>query len=160
MSTLLNIREIQIKTTMTYHLTWVRIAIVKHSTKNKGWIRCGEMRTPLHRCWKVDWEQPLWTQYVCLLSGPLCLTFLEPVDCNLPGSSVHGILQARTLEWVAMPSSRGSSPPRDRTQVSYVSCVGRWIFFYHQCRLGSPWRQCGGSLNNENGNKITIFLST
>ena len=131
MSTLLNIREIQIKTTMTYHLTWVRIAIVNHSTKNKGWIRCGEMRTPLHRCWKVDWEQPLWTQYVCLLSGPLCLTFLEPVDCNLPGSSVHGILQARTLEWVAMPSSRGSSPPRDRTQVSYVSCVGRWIFFYH-----------------------------
>ena len=36
--------------------------------------------------------------------------------CSLPGSSVHGILQARILEWVAMPFSRGSSPPRDRTQ--------------------------------------------
>ena len=45
-----------------------------------------------------------------------------------PGSSVHGILQARILEWVAMPSSRGSSPPRDQTQVSYISCIGRWFF--------------------------------
>ena len=47
------------------------------------------------------------------------------VDWSPPGSSVHGILQARTLEWVATPSSRGSSPPRDWTCVSYVSCFGR-----------------------------------
>ena len=39
----------------------------------------------------------------------------DPVDCTPPGSSVHGILQARMLEWVAMPSSRGSSQPRERT---------------------------------------------
>ena len=39
----------------------------------------------------------------------------DHMDCNLPGSSVHGILQARRLEWVAMPSSRGASLPRDRT---------------------------------------------
>ena len=38
-----------------------------------------------------------------------CLTLCNPVDCSLTGSSVHGILQARILEWVAMPSSRGSS---------------------------------------------------
>ena len=44
------------------------------------------------------------------------------------GSSVHGILQARTLEWVAMPSSRGSSQPRDRTWVSCVSHIGRRFF--------------------------------
>ena len=43
----------------------------------------------------------------------LCLTLCNPMDCRPPGSSVHGILQARTLEWVAMPSSRGSSRPRD-----------------------------------------------
>ena len=43
------------------------------------------------------------------------------MDCSLPGSSVHGILQARILEWVAIPFSRGSSRPRDRTCVSYVS---------------------------------------
>ena len=47
-----------------------------------------------------------------------CPTLWEPKDCILPGSSVHGILQARLLEWVAMPSSKGSSQPRDRTHVS------------------------------------------
>ena len=44
--------------------------------------------------------------------------FCDPMDCSPPGSSVHGILQARILERVATSSSRGSSPPRDRTQVS------------------------------------------
>ena len=43
----------------------------------------------------------------------LCLTLCDPMDCSPPGSSVHGIIQARILEWVAMPSSRGSSWPRD-----------------------------------------------
>ena len=42
-----------------------------------------------------------------------CLTLYNPTDYSPPGSSVHGILQARILEWVAMPSSRGSSQPRD-----------------------------------------------
>ena len=50
----------------------------------------------------------------------LCPILCDAMDCSLPGSSVHGILQARILEWVAMPSSRGSSQPRDRTQVSHV----------------------------------------
>ena len=45
------------------------------------------------------------------------------MDCSLPGSSVHGILQARLLEWVAMPSSRGSSQPRDRTE---SLCLLHW----------------------------------
>ena len=43
----------------------------------------------------------------------LCLTLCDPMDCSLPGSSVHGILQARILEWVAISFSRGSSRPRD-----------------------------------------------
>jgi hypothetical protein len=47
---------------------------------------------------------------------------------SLPGSSVQGILQARTLEWLAMLSSRGSSDPR--TEVSYVSCVGRQVLYH------------------------------
>ena len=49
-----------------------------------------------------------------------CLTLCDPVDCSLPGSSVDGILQARILEWVAISFSRGSSRPRDRTQVSRI----------------------------------------
>ena len=55
---------------------------------------------------------------VVVLFAQLCLTLCDPMDCNLPGSSVHGILQARILEWAAIPFSRGSSRPRDQTQVS------------------------------------------
>ena len=59
--------------------------------------------------------------YVCVLAIQSCLTLCEPVDYSLLGSSVHGILQARILEWVAIPFSRGSSQPRDRTQVSCIA---------------------------------------
>ena len=52
-----------------------------------------------------------------------CPTLCDPVDCSLPGSSIHGILQARILEWVAISFSRGSSRPRDWTNVSHL--VGR-----------------------------------
>ena len=48
-----------------------------------------------------------------------------------------GILQPKILEWIAMPSSRGSSWPRDLTHGSYVSCIGRWVL-YHQHHKGSP----------------------
>ena len=63
--------------------------------------------------------------------------FCDPMDLNLPGSSVHGILQARILEWVAMTSFRGSSWLRDWTRVSYVSCIGRGVL-YQLSHLGSP----------------------
>ena len=51
----------------------------------------------------------------------LCLTLCSPVDCSLPGSSIHGIFQARILEWVAICLSRGSSRPRDRTRVLHIA---------------------------------------
>ena len=50
----------------------------------------------------------------------LCPTLCDPMDCSPPLSSVHGIFQARVLEWVAISFSRGSSQPRDRTQVSPI----------------------------------------
>ena len=53
---------------------------------------------------------------LCLVTQS-CMTFCDPIDYSPPGSSVHGILQATIPEWVAMPSSRGSSQPRDRTSV-------------------------------------------
>ena len=74
--------------------------------------------------------------------GPVaqsCLTLCDSVDCGPPGSSAHGILQARILVWVAMSFSRGSSRPRDLTHISYVSCIDRRIL-YHQCHLGIPHR--------------------
>ena len=58
---------------------------------------------------------------VCVLVTQLCLTLWDPMDCSQPGSSVQGILQARKLERVAIPFSRGSSWPRDRTQVSCMA---------------------------------------
>ena len=63
----------------------------------------------------------------CMLSHFSHIRLCNPTDCSLPGSSVHGIFQARILEWVAMPSSRGSSWPSDRTHVSYVSWIGRRV---------------------------------
>ena len=56
------------------------------------------------------------------------------LDCSPPGPSVHGIIQARILEWVAISSSRGSSWPRDGTHVSCVFCIGRRILNHHFTR--------------------------
>ena len=50
-----------------------------------------------------------------------CLTLCDPMDCSLSGSSVHGIFQARVLEWIAISSSRGSSRPKNRTRVSRIA---------------------------------------
>ena len=75
----------------------------------------------------------LWVRAKSLQS---CVTVCDPMDYSPPGSSVHGILQARILQWVTRPFSRGSSQPRGRTQ---VSCTGRQIFFFlPPSHLGNP----------------------
>ena len=70
----------------------------------------------------------------CAESFQSCLTLCDPMDHSPPDSSAHGILQARILEWAAMPSSRGSSQPRERTCIC-LYC--RWIL-YPLSHLGSP----------------------
>ena len=72
---------------------------------------------------------------LCLVAQ-LYLTLCDPMDCSPPASSVHGILQARILEWVAMPSSRESSQPRDCTQVSCGSRIAGSFFTTEP--LGKP----------------------
>ena len=72
-----------------------------------------------------------------MLVAQLCLTACNPMDCSSPGASVHGILQARILEWVAISFSRGSSWPRVQTYISYVSCIGRWVL-YHLSHRETP----------------------
>ena len=72
------------------------------------------------------------TPYVLVAQS--CLTLGDPMDCNPPGSSVHGILQARILEWVAMPFARESFRPRDQTR-SRASQAGS----LPPCHLGSPF---------------------
>ena len=78
----------------------------------------------------LGWEDPLAAQP--------CLTLWDPVDCSPPGFSVHGIFQARILEWVAIFFCRGSSWPRDQTHISCVSCIGRQIFFFTTEPPGKP----------------------
>ena len=63
-------------------------------------------------CFNTEPRRWWWRSCTCAQS---CPTLCHPMDCSPPGSSVHGILQARILEWAAMPSSRGSSQSRNRT---------------------------------------------
>ena len=71
----------------------------------------------------------------------LCPTLCDPMDCSLPGSSVHGIFQAIVLEWISISFSRGSSQPRDQTQVSHIvdRCLTIWATREAPlCHVGSP----------------------
>ena len=76
----------------------------------------------------------LYLSYPCTKLLQSRLTLCNAMDCSLPGSSVHRILQKKILEWVVKPSSRGSSQPRDQTCVSYVSCICRQVLY-----LRSQW---------------------
>ena len=66
----------------------------------------------------------------CCLVSRLYLTLCNPLGYSPPGSSVHGISQARILEWIAISFSRGSSWLRNQTCISCLSCIGRWIFYH------------------------------
>ena len=73
------------------------------------------------------------------------LTLCDPMDCSPPGSSVHGILQAKILEWVAVSFSRGSSQPKDETWVSCVSCMAGGLFTgsHKFCSCSAPGEKQG-----------------
>ena len=96
---------------------------------------------PLHSFW-------------CAKSLQSFPTFCDPMDCSPPGSSVHGVIQARTLEWVAIPSSSGSSRPRDRTHVSYVWCIGRRFLYHWATILSGAISNCSVLLS---GNILDTF---
>ena len=114
----------------------------------------------------MDWVLQAWKRPTGLASGSLfkhkslilapvtslksevtqsCPTLCNPMDCSLPGSSVHGIIQARILEWV--PFSRGSAQPRDQTQKSHIA--GRFFTFWatrkpsapNKCMLNTWWTE-------------------
>ena len=95
--------------------------------------------------WLSNWRELNWSCFygwlcLCIQSQPaLC----NPVDCSPPGSSIHGVSQARILEGVAISSSRGPSQPRDWVHVSWVYCTaGR---FFTDEPLGKPMDNCSCS---------------
>ena len=81
---------------------------------------------------KIEMGHDIWL--LLLFNCPVVWLFWHPRDCNPSGSSVQGISQSRTLEWVAIPFSRGSSPARNWT---HVSCIGRQILYLWATR-GAP----------------------
>ena len=84
-------------------------------------------------------------------SGPLpacvcaqsCLTLCNPKDCSPQGSSVHGILQARIVEWPVKYPSPGDLSPKTHTHVPYIPCIGRWVL--HHYRHNETEQDPGGS---------------
>ena len=101
---------------ISYYISAIIELIVSYRLKNR--------EHPIHiSVFSEFWLLNMGNRYKIILFkkvsvAQLCPTLCNPMDCSPPGSSVHGILQARILEWVAMPSSRGSSQPRDGTHVS------------------------------------------
>ena len=93
---------------------------------------------------------------VCAKLLQVCPTLGDPMDHGPSGSSVHGILQAKILEWVAIPSSSGFSPPRDQAR---VSCIGRRVL-YHWPHLGSPLLTMPGVNLNSTHFALLLYLQS
>ena len=126
--------------------------------------------------WLSDWTELNWAyckqiKYICpkylpvtcccCLVTKLCLTLWDPMDCSPPSSSVCGILQARILEWAAIPSSRGSSWPRDQTQVSCVAGIFFTIWATREgqslCTRSYSW-PCTVCINMKGSDKYYLIL--
>ena len=151
-------------------LSWTLLGIYSSTSSNSS----NSMETFLARSLCQKWTEwtvqesslgianSLWnTKRVYVKLFQSYLTLCNPMDCSLPGSSVCGILQAKILEWVAMPFSRGFSLPRDQTYISYVPCIGRQVFFLiisatHKAvvriKQGNSWKSSaepGSSVNSQ-----------
>ena len=117
-------------------------SVLKHSQSNIHLVCSNQDVNKIHMLELANFSLRFFNLCVRVQSLQSCPTLWDAMDCSPPGSSVHGILQARILEWVAMPSSRGSSWPRNRT---CVSCIAGG-FFTHLSRLGSQFQSVSVSL--------------
>ena len=94
----------------------------------------GTIFLEIESIWTLLWVKKCMHRQECQVihakSLQSCLTLCNPMNCSSPGSSVHGILQARILEWAVVSYSTGASQPRDLTRLSYVSCIGSWALYH------------------------------
>ena len=104
----------------------------EYEEKNNSFPLIVKLTTPMV---KQLWiSLPLWFFSLSAKLLQQCLTLCNALHCSLTGSCVHGILQKRILQCIAMPSSKESSQLRDGTHVSYVSCLGRQVLY-----TGATW---------------------
>ena len=122
--------------TFTFHFNALEKEMAAHSSVLAWRIpwteKAGGLQSMgLHRVGH-DWSDLAAAAAACLHAKSFTLypTLWDLIDCSPPGPSAHGLLQARILEWVSKPSSRGSSQPRDWTHVSYASCISRWVLYH------------------------------
>ena len=104
-------------------------------TKWEPWLLILQMwNTKAQRSFATHWRttQLDWVAHlsVCVCESLSHVWLCDPMDYRQPGSSVHGIFQARILEWDAISSSRGSSRLKDWICISCISCLGRWILYH------------------------------
>ena len=100
-------------------LEWVAISFPRGSSQPRDGTWVSHIVGRRFTIWATR-EVTLLLKYGLCLITQSCLTLCDPMDCSLPASSVRGDLQARILEWVAYPSSRGSSQPRNWTEISCI----------------------------------------
>ena len=105
------------------HALW-QLELFKVPVRTKFGIQSFEQVKPFLDVWKSG--RVCVRACMCARTRARVCTLCNPLGCSLIGSPVHGILQARILEWVAISSSKGSFQPRDRT---CVSCIGRRILY-------------------------------
>ena len=133
-------------------MKWVTIRDLLYSTRNSvqcyvapGWEgHLGENGyLYMHGWvpWLFTWNCHNIVNRLCMRAQSLqsCPTLCDPVDCSPPGSSIHGILQARILEWIAFSFSKGSSQPGDWTLVSCISCIADGFFTTEPPRKLPNW---------------------
>ena len=101
---------------LSYRFPELRFLSAWHTLKRWNFLNWTRTDT-----YSLLYSSPAWfSLWKWMWSHSVVSDFFDPTDCSLPGSSVHGILQARVLEWVAISFSRGSSQPMDWTQVSHI----------------------------------------
>ena len=121
-STSLILREMQIKTTMRYHLMLVRVVVIKKSTNNKCWIECGEKGMLLHCWWKCKLVQPLWRTV---------WRFLQQLEIELPCDLEIPLLGIHTKE----------------TRIERDTCIPMFIAALFM--IARKWKQCRCPLEDE-----------